>query len=165
MPLHDAATVSILRTPPAFGGLSLLCLHIEALLLCISGLLDLPVEGIPFCQWSWARLLWPVQPNSVSRVFMLPRPLPISFPLAALRICGALRIPPLHETCWHHYCPWLTAPLGGRALNFKAGLMDRIQFHLLLGWYHLLIALMLRHAMRTHCRLPLHLPTVRCASF
>ena len=47
LPLDHPAVRAILQTPTAHGGLSLLRLHLEALLRCISGLLALPVEGAP----------------------------------------------------------------------------------------------------------------------
>ena len=63
-------------------------------------------------------------------------------------------------------CPWLEPPpLDGAAL--KGGVTQRFQNRLLLGWFeatgcHLLTGPVLRHALATHCRLPVFPVSDRC---
>ena len=70
LPLSDPAVRILLQTPCAHGGLSLLRLHHEALLHCISGLLALPVSKerrVRFGECGYAIGILPFQ----NRVFCL----------------------------------------------------------------------------------------------
>ena len=165
LPLTAPDVRIVLQTPCSHGGLSLLRLHREALLHCISGLLALPVEGVP---------LTPVERDSLT--------------LATAALCrltgvdalsATAHLPPhrrpahlrrlVYEALAQRMtaaCPWLLAPpLDAAAL--KAGVTLRFQYRLLMGWYeamgsHLLTAPVLRHALATHCRLPLFPVPGRC---
>ena len=78
LPLPHPAVRPILQTPTAHGGLSLLRLHLEALLHCITGILALPVEGVP---------LMPVETDSLtSATALLQRLARINAPTATAHL-------------------------------------------------------------------------------
>ena len=159
LPLAHPAVRIILQTPCAHGGLSLLRLQHEALLHCISGLLALPVEGVP---------LTPVECDSLTlatavllRLIATAHLLPHRRPAHLRRLVYEALAQQLTDAC-----PWLLAPpLDAAAL--KAGVALRFQYRLLMGWYeatgcHLLTAPVLRHAMAVHCRMPVFPVPSRC---
>ena len=165
LPLAHPAVRIILQTPCAHGGLSLLRLHHEALLHCISGLLALPVEGVP---------LTPVECDSLTlasavllRLTGVDAPKVTAHHLPHRRPAHLRRL--VYEALAQQLtvaCPWLLAPpLDAAAL--KAGVTLRFQYRLLMGWYeatgcNLLTAPVLRHAMAVHYRLPVFPVPGRC---
>ena len=155
----------ILQAPCAHGGLSLLRLHHEALLHCISGLLALPVEGVP---------LTPTELDSLTlATAALHRLTGIHAVTSTAHLLPHRRAAHLRRVVYEALakrmvdsCPWLLPPpLDAAAL--KAGVTLRFQHRLLLGWYeasgqHLLTAPVLRHALAVHCRMPLFPCPARC---
>ena len=92
-------------------------------------------------------------------------PLRTCYHTDALLICVSLVYEALAQQLISD-CPWLEPPpLDGNAL--KGGVAQRFQNRLLLGWFeatgcHLLTGPVLRHAIATHCRLPVFPVPERC---
>ena len=133
LPLASPPVRIILQTPTAHGGLSLLRMHHEALLHCISGLLALPAEGVP--------LTLPEQDSLTLAVAALHRLTGVQAATATAHLLPHRRAAHLRRLVYESLarslvdsCPWLLPPpLDANAL--KAGVTVRFQFRLLLGWY------------------------------
>ena len=98
LPLTSPPVRLILQTPTAHGGLSLLRLHHEALLHCISGLLALPVEGVPLRLWM---MLSPLARICIGSI--MPRLHVMALLLASLFLMAPLFCPSLARPPGHSY--------------------------------------------------------------